>query len=83
MQSRLDVVLQPAEGALLRLIGMAERRGFAPQAIHGGADASDAGRWHLQLVVDGTRPPETLCRQIEKIYDCVSVRITEVQGAAA
>lgn len=83
MQYRLDLVLHPAEGALLRVIGMAERRGFAPRAIHGAPDAADQGRWHLQLVVDGTRPPETLCRQIEKIYDCVSVQVTELQGAAA
>jgi len=83
MQYRLDLVLHPAEGALLRVIGMAERRGFAPQAVHGAADATDQGRWHLQLVVAGDRPPETLCRQIEKIYDCVSVKVTALQGVAA
>ena len=76
MQYRLDLVLTPAEGALLRVIGMAERRGFAPRAIAGAPNAADDGRWHLQLVVDSTRPPATLRRQIEKIYDCVSVRIS-------
>ncbi|WP_422504870.1 ACT domain-containing protein [Stenotrophomonas sp. GZD-301] len=76
MHYRLDLVLMPAEGALLRVIGMAERRGFAPRAIAGAPNAADDGRWHLQLVVDSTRPPETLRRQIEKIYDCVSVRIS-------
>ena len=79
MQYRLDLVLHPAEGALLRVIGMAERRGFAPRAIAGAPNAADAGRWHLQLVVDSTRPPETLRRQIEKIYDCVSVRISALE----
>jgi acetolactate synthase II small subunit len=82
MQYRLDLVLVPAEGALLRVIGMAERRGFAPRAIAGAPNAADDGRWHLQLVVDGTRPPETLCRQIEKIYDCVSVRVSALDGGA-
>jgi acetolactate synthase II small subunit len=79
MQYRLDLVLVPAEGALLRVIGMAERRGFAPRAIAGAPNAADHGRWHLQMVVDSTRPPETLCRQIEKIYDCVSVRISALE----
>ncbi len=79
MQYRLDLVLTPAEGALLRVIGMAERRGFAPRAIAGAPNAADAGRWHLQLVVDSTRPPETLRRQIEKIYDCVSVRMSALE----
>ena len=50
MQYRLDLVLHPAEGALLRVIGMAERRGFAPRAISGAPVADDDGRWHLQLV---------------------------------
>ena len=79
MQYRLDLVLTPAEGALLRVIGMAERRGFTPRAIAGAPNAADAGRWHLQLVVDSARPPETLRRQIEKIYDCVSVRISALE----
>lgn len=82
MQYRLDLVLHPAEGALLRVIGMAERRGFAPRAITGAPVAADDGRWHLQLVVDGQRPAETLCRQIEKIYDCVSVQVTAVEGVS-
>lgn len=81
MQYRLDLVLHPAEGALLRVIGMAERRGFAPCAITGAPVAADQGRWHLQLVVDGQRPPDTLRRQIEKIYDCISVQVTALEGA--
>jgi acetolactate synthase II small subunit len=81
MHYRLDLVLKPVEGALVRVIGMTERRGFAPRAINGGPDASD-GRWHLQLVVSGGRPAETLRRQLEKVYDCESVQITELDGGA-
>ena len=80
MQYRLDLVLHPAEGALLR-DRRHGRRGFAPRAISGAPVADDDGRWHLQLV-DGQRPAETLCRQIEKIYDCVSVQVTAVEGAS-
>ncbi len=76
MQYRLDLVLHPAEGALLRVIGMVERRGFAPRAIAGAPAADDQGRWHLYMVVDGQRPPETLRLQLEKIYDCIAVDIT-------
>ncbi|WP_305804180.1 ACT domain-containing protein [Stenotrophomonas sp. YIM B06876] len=81
MQYRLELVLKPVEGVLLRVIGMVERRGFAPCAIHGAPNADDDGRWHLQLLVNGDRPPETLCRQLEKVYDCESVRITASAGA--
>ena len=62
MRYRLDLVLKPVEGALVRVIGMTERRGFAPRAISGGTEGGD-GRWTLQLVVEGSRPAETLRRQ--------------------
>ncbi|MFS2046431.1 acetolactate synthase, partial [Stenotrophomonas geniculata] len=42
MQYRLDLVLHPAEGALLRVIGMAERRGFPPLIAPGPPVAADA-----------------------------------------
>ncbi|MGN7832268.1 ACT domain-containing protein [Pseudoxanthomonas sp. 22568] len=82
MRYRLDLVLKPAEGALTRVIGMAERRGFAPRAISGEPAPSD-GRWRVQLVVDGQRPPETLRLQMQKIYDCESVEITVVDSGEA
>lgn len=82
MLYRLDLVLKPAEGALARVIGLAERRGFSPRAISG-ATAADAaaGRdsWRLQLVVSGDRPADNLRRQMEKIYDCESVEITALE----
>ena len=81
MQYRLDLVLKPAEGALLRVIGMVERRGFAPRAIIGGTDCGD-GRWTLQLVVEGSRPAETLGRQLLKVYDCESVAIAALDDAS-
>ena len=82
MRYRLDLVLKPAEGALTRVIGMAERRGFAPRAISGRPDP-DGGPWKLQLVVDGQRPAESLRHQMQKIYDCESVEITPVAEDAA
>lgn len=83
MRYRLDLVIKPIDGALLRVLGMTERRGFSPCAINGGPDTGDAGRWHLQLVVEGgNRPADTLQRQLEKIYDCESVRITALEEAA-
>ncbi|KAF1721506.1 ACT domain-containing protein [Pseudoxanthomonas wuyuanensis] len=82
MRYRLDLVLKPAEGALTRVIGMAERRGFTPQAISGEPAAGD-GRWRLQLVVDGNRPPESLRLQMQKIYDCESVVVTALETVEA
>jgi len=80
MRYRLDLVLKPAEGALTRVIGMAERRGFTPHSING-RNADGIGGWRVELVVDGQRPAETLRLQMLKVYDCVSVEITPVEIA--
>ncbi|KAF1712065.1 acetolactate synthase [Pseudoxanthomonas kalamensis DSM 18571] len=75
MQYRLDLVLKPAEGALVRTLGLIERRGFAPRAINGAPDPAD-GRWRVQLVVDSARPVEGLRLQLLKLYDCEAVEAT-------
>jgi acetolactate synthase II small subunit len=74
MRYRLDLVLRPAEGALLRVLGTAERRGFTPLAI-AGEQPLDGGDWRLQVTVHGQRAPESLQRQIEQLHDCLSVEI--------
>ena len=74
MPYRLELVLRPAEGALLRVLGLATRRGYQTLAI-AGANAAADGCWHLSLTVASTRSPEQLARQLEKLYDCLSVEI--------
>ncbi|MCL7715142.1 ACT domain-containing protein [Stenotrophomonas mori] len=83
MHYRLDLVLKPAEGALVRVIGMVERRGFSPSNISGNRNPDDAGRWHVQMDVRGQRPPETLRHQLEKVYDCESVQVVAVTDTSA
>lgn len=75
MRFRLELRLRPAEGALLRVLGTAERRGFAPVAIEGVTEAGD-GQWKLAMTVASSRAPELLARQLEKLYDCLSVEIS-------
>ena len=72
MQYRLELVLKPAEGALLRVLGMVERRGFTAHDIAGQRSVEG---WRVQMEISGQRPPETLRHQLEKIYDCESVQI--------
>ncbi len=75
MQYRLDLVLRSAEGALLRVLGLTERRGFATVAIEG-AQQPELGEWRLAVTVAGERPPEPLQYQIQKLHDCLSIEIT-------
>jgi len=78
MQYRLELVLKPAEGALLRVLGMVERRGFFPYNIDGKRSADG---WRVQMEISGQRPPETLRHQLEKVYDCESVRVVALDDA--
>ncbi len=76
MRFRLDLTLRPAEGALLRVLGTAERRGYTPLAIEG-QRSNDGSAWNLALTVEGERAAEGLCRQMEKLYDCLKVEVAE------
>lgn len=76
MRFRLDLTLRPAEGALLRVLGTAERRGYTPLAIEG-QRSDDGSAWNLALTVEGERAAEGLCRQMEKLYDCLKVEVAE------
>jgi len=81
MQYRLELVLKPAEGALLRVLGMVERRGFSPLAVNATRKVDAAGRWQVQMEISGNRPPETLRHQLQKIYDCESVQVVALDDA--
>ena len=76
MRYRLDLTLRRAEGALARVLGTAERRGFQPVSVDGEAH-DDGDRWHLRMTVEGTREPEGLQQQLAKLYDCLAVDVRE------
>ena len=58
MQFRLELQISAAEGAIVRVLGMIERRGFTAHAIH--AERNGDGSWQLQMLVDGQRPGHAL-----------------------
>ena len=61
---QLDLTLRRAEGALGRVIGTAERRGFRPLSVDG-ETREDGDRWYLRLSVEGERSAEFLTAQLE------------------
>lgn len=75
MRYQLDLTLRRAEGALARVIGTAERRGFKPVSVDGETQ-TDGDRWHLRLAVESERPAESLQLQLEKLYDCLAVEVS-------
>lgn len=76
MRYRLDLTLRRAEGALARVLGTTERRGFQPVSVDGEAH-DDGDRWHLRMTVEGAREPEDLQQQLAKLYDCLAVDVQE------
>lgn len=79
MRYRLDLTLRQAEGALARVLGTAERRGFRPLAVEGGIHSksgrTEDDRWHLRMTVEGERAADNLHEQLAKLYDCLDVRV--------
>lgn len=74
MRYRLDLTLRQSEGALTRVLGTAERRGFRPLSVEGETRA-DGDRWHLQMTVESERPADGLHQQLAKLYDCLDVQV--------
>ena len=74
MRYRLDLTLRQSEGALIRVLGTAERRGFRPLNVEGETH-SEGDRWHLQMTVESERPPEGLHQQLAKLHDCLDVQV--------
>lgn len=75
MRYQLDLTLRRVEGALARVIGTAERRGFTPVSVDGDT-LVDGDRWYLRLAVESERPAESLQAQLEKLHDCLSVTVS-------
>lgn len=71
---QLDLILRHADGALARIIGAAERRGYRPVCVDGEA-RTEGDRWYLRLAVESERPIENLRAQLEKLYDCLSCEV--------
>lgn len=72
MTSRFEIRLQHSEGAVLRTLGLIQRRGFTIREI---ALEPGSGHQRLRLVLaDSTRDPAVLRRQIERLHDVISVR---------
>jgi len=74
MRYQLDFTLRQAEGALSRVLGATERRGFKPLSLDGEAQP-DGDQWRLRMTVEGERSDESLQQQLAKLYDCLSVQV--------
>ncbi|VXB38382.1 conserved hypothetical protein [Luteimonas sp. 9C] len=75
MRYQCEMTLRRAEGALVRVLGTTERRGFRPVSFEGDAHA-DSDHWNLRMTVEGDRAAIALQGQLAKLYDCLSVEVS-------
>jgi len=73
MKHEMRVELSDTEGAMLRTIGLVERRGFRVQSctLHD----VEGDRRLLELTVESERPVSVLMRQLERLHDVLSVKL--------
>lgn len=81
MRYRVSLILRRAEGALLRVLGLAERRGFTIEAVQC-SPVPHQNLWQIAFTVSSERLADPLKRQLEKLYDCVSVDILLQQACS-
>jgi acetolactate synthase II small subunit len=73
MNHTLRMSIYKVEGAIIRLLGLIERRGFSVTAMNARSDDS-AQQVEITIQLKSTgRSVEVLTRQIEKLYDVRSV----------
>ena len=79
MSHSLELALDRAEGALLRVLGTIERRGWNVVAVNA---ATHADAYAVRVTLDGARDAQILCRQLERLVDVRQVRLVGADEAA-
>ena len=73
MPHTLRIQLKDCEGAVLRALGLIERRSY--RLSHCVIEEADGGERTMQVSVSSTRPVDLLQRQLERLHDVVSVKL--------
>jgi len=71
MNHTLNIQLSGSEGAVIRTLGLIERRGFNLDKLSVG-EVDDSGRV-MQVQVSSSRPGDLLRRQLERLHDVIHV----------
>jgi len=75
MSHCLEIYLRDTRGALLRILGTTERRGFILLNLHLDDAIEDIHRLQLRVATDD-RSVQVLARQLARLHDVFEVRIS-------
>jgi acetolactate synthase II small subunit len=73
MNHSLNITLSGAEGAVIRTLGLIERRGFSLESCSVGEIQDN--RRAMEVSVTSTRPGDLLKRQLERLHDVYTVEV--------
>ncbi len=71
MRQRLLITLRDTDGALQRLLGTAERRGFRICAVH--AELVESAQSQVAITVESARDVALLARQLLRLHEVCDV----------
>ena len=69
----LKLTLLPRDGALVRVLGLVERRGFVPVSM--GMKTSESGQCEVSLQVKSARSVDLLRRQLDRLMEVLQVEV--------
>jgi len=81
MNHTMKLTIQRVEGAIIRTLGLIERRGFAVTSIDASPDESPHQMELTLEVYSPQRSAEVLARQVEKLFDVCSVNLVTAEPA--
>lgn len=76
MNNTLSIQLSGSEGAVIRALGLIERRGFSLDSCSVGAVENNSRA--MQVSVSSDRPGDLLKRQLERLHDVFHVELKPV-----
>lgn len=72
MSRRLEITMAANEGALIRLLGTVERRGYSLDSLH---VERTADHMLVNMRIESDRDANILCRQLDRLVDVQSVNL--------
>ena len=70
MSRRLEITLAASEGALIRVLGTVERRGYSLSSLQVEKNESSM---RVSMQIESDRDATVLCRQLDRLFDVQSV----------
>ncbi|MGH8049849.1 MAG: ACT domain-containing protein [Arenimonas sp.] len=80
MSRRLEITMAASEGALIRVLGTVERRGYSLNTLHVEKTANE--NMQISMEVESDRDANVLCRQLGRLYDVQNVNLESEPGNA-